>query len=109
MNKEILKETWLNLYKDDLVLIEKLEVKDTSLIPEGNYCEDCPYLDKDLDRPKQMNGYCHYLEKGDWERSYEMEIREPDTGRIITKKEKDEIPFSFSLIWDGVKECSINK
>ena len=71
--------------------------KDVSLIPPGSYCYHfihnpamdgrkncltCPYLEFISDKPEQMNGYCHFLEKGDWE--------EAGTG----------------LLWDMVKECS---
>lgn len=50
-------------------------------IPVGSYCRDCIFLDKDDTKPYQMNGYCHYLERGDWQ--------------II------------GLLWDGCKECGI--
>lgn len=65
--------------------------KDKTLIPKGDYCynngrsDPCPYWDCDLTKPMQLDGYCHYLESGDWE----------DEG--------------CSLLWDQVKECGINK
>ena len=56
-----------------------------SVIPKGLYCYEtlgfdghtpsglpimktkvCPYWDIDEDRPKQMNGFCWFMEKGDW-------------------------------------------
>lgn len=72
--------------------------KDPSLIPEGMYCytirkiykngkikvNPCPYLEFKKDKPNQEKGYCHYLEKGDWE----------DPGN--------------SLLWDMCKECGIS-
>lgn len=44
----------------------------------------CPYWEIRPDKPEQDNGYCHYLEKGDWE--------------------EDGIP----LLWDSVKSCGEN-
>jgi len=81
--------------------------KDEKYIPPGSYCyeflderpqkeggrnrEDwamrtlsCPYREIREDKPKQMCGYCHYLEAGDWE----------EDGTL--------------LVWDGVKECGVN-
>lgn len=50
-------------------------------IPDGSYCYNCPFLDKDETKPIQRNGYCHYLKRGDWE--------------------------NFGLLWDQVKECGV--
>jgi hypothetical protein len=62
--------------------------KPTDKIPKGIYCYDengiCPYWKRCLDIEKQQNGYCEYLEKGDWE-------------------------MDFGLLWDQVKECGINE
>ena len=73
--------------------------KDTSLIPKGMYCyvpvvpnflgigklviKKCPYWSLDEKHEKQDNGYCAYLEKGDWE-------------------------LCGGLLWDACKECGIN-
>ena len=65
--------------------------KDKSLIPEGHYCytgwgeefKICPYWAKDPTKPEQQSGYCHFLDRGDWE-------------------------DGLSLLWDQVKECGIN-
>lgn len=63
--------------------------KDKSIIPVGQYCYDengiCPYWDINGSKPEQENGYCGYLEKGDWELDY------------------------FSLLWDQCKECGIKE
>jgi hypothetical protein len=76
-------------------------VKDTTCIPKGQYCytivdvivqvkgfrvetETCPYWEIRDDKPEHMNGYCQYLEKGDWEED------------------------GTELLWDRVKCCSIN-
>ena len=70
------------------------------LIPEGNYCYKristnpetgtsnivcCPFWDRISDFPKQDNGYCHYMKKGDWQ------------GKGI------------GLLWDQCKSCGINE
>lgn len=69
-------------------------IKDKSLIPEGVYCYTrisgskiklCTYWAYIINAPGQMNGYCHYLESGDWE------------------------DFGFSLLWDQCKECGVNE
>jgi hypothetical protein len=67
--------------------------KDQSLIPDGIYCYGirnnqryiCPYWSIRKDKPKQENGYCSFLDNGDWE--YECS----------------------GLLWDQVKECGINE
>ena len=74
--------------------------KDTSIIPVGIRCYNhlepkeggrrievvgaCPYWSIRGDKPEQENGYCSYLEKGDWEFS------------------------ETSHLWDMCKECGIN-
>ena len=69
-------------YKDNMNM-------DTSVIPRGYYCYDdkdkCPYWELRKDKPKGENGYCSYLQYGDWE----ME--------------------GLSLLFDQCKECNINK
>ena len=71
-------------------MINKLNIiKDATKIPFGIYCYDnngrCPYWDKDREREEQDNGYCHYLEAGDWEHE------------------------GVGLLWDQCKECGINE
>ena len=62
------------------------EDKDESLIPEGMYCYDgnytCPYWGKKKPYDSQENGYCDFIEKGDWEIN--------------------------GLLWDQCKSCGIN-
>lgn len=69
-------------------------MKDTSKIPFGPYCytyDDkgkyikCPYWGIDESHIPQDNGYCSYMEKGDWDDD------------------------SWSLLWDQIKECGINQ
>ncbi len=80
--------------------------KDKRKIPKGFYCYDhieinkkniknkiigiCPYWSKHKNRPKQECGFCAYLNKGDW-----------------NINAKASIPIS--LLWDMIKECSINE
>ena len=61
--------------------------KDKSLIPYGDYCysgetrgeRKCPYWSIRKGKPKMRNGYCAFLEKGDWdinaEKVWIMKIR----------------------------------
>ena len=66
--------------------------KDPTLIPKGIYCYDndgiCPYWSKHPDHAEQEDGYCAFLERGDWE--------------------EDKHP-SVALLWDQVKECGQNE
>ena len=63
------------------------EIKSISKIPKGIYCYDengvCPYWSLSKKGGIQNNGYCAFLEVGDW--------GDPD-GWI-------------SLLWDQIKEC----
>lgn len=74
-------------------------MKDVSLIPHGPYCyraigiskdgsmrvECCPYWRRDESRPEYENGFCAFLNRGDWEVG------------------------GTSLLWDQCKECGINE
>jgi len=70
------------------------DTKDEKYIPPGVYCYHfvstdsvhneilvCPYWERKNKRPEQENGYCHFIEKGDWQ----------DNGTM--------------LLWDMCKEC----
>lgn len=59
---------------------------DVSPIPDGRYCLDCPYGKTVQGRPEHFNGYCAYLNFGDW----------------MTK-------FGFSILWDGMKACQVKR
>ena len=89
--------------------------KDTSKIPKGCYCHEsgnrskvCPYWSIDPTKPEQENGYCSFLEKGDWEINEEIgdvEWTNSKTGdKTITKAH--DIPMG--LLWDQCKECGEN-
>jgi len=45
--------------------------KDIDIIPKGMYCYVgklvCPYWSINSDYEEQNNGYCAYLDKGDWQ------------------------------------------
>lgn len=57
------------------------------VIPHGHFCYDergtCPFWDRIDDFPERCNGFCHYLNTGDWQET--------------------------QLLWDMVKECGINE
>lgn len=88
---------------------------------DGSYkfnIKQCPFWDIDKDLPKQMNGYCHYLEKSDMdmmnevvEHGIDVWSKESDKTVHLNKKEIMEQNFpieGFSLLWDSCKECGIN-
>lgn len=59
---------------------------DPSCIPAGSHCAGCPYVQTIPGKPDQNDGYCAYLDFGDW----------------MTK-------LGFSMLWDGLKKCQINR
>lgn len=78
--------------------------RDPKLIPPGDYCykmtsvlsqniddqkyyemEICPYWAQDVSKEASDNGYCAFLQKGDW--------GSPNT----------------SFLWDHCKECGVNQ
>lgn len=78
-------------------------------IPHGMYCYNseglCPFWDKELSKPHQENGYCHFLKKGDWDINAEGgRITDLKTGETF---ELDYYPFG-GLLWDQVKECGVH-
>lgn len=95
--------------------------KDKRLIPKGYYCYSrivqikgtnpprfkvigiCPYWSVRKGKPKQENGYCAYLGKGDWDLNKEQ-IWIDSEGQKTTA---EELGFPMSLLWDMVKECNI--
>jgi len=89
-------------------------MKDITVIPDGPYCytydengkyKPCPYYEIREDRPKQYNGYCKFLEKGDLELEKEIILTNELTGEEIKGYDS---PFPVSLLWDQCKECGIN-
>lgn len=108
------------------------KTRNKARIPRGLYCytvreidksgsipviktKMCPYWDRDLDKPEQANGYCHFLGKGDWD------INATTDPVIIRCKQHPEyegkhasecpdIPqIGWGLLWDQCKECGINE
>lgn len=95
-------------YKELLDISIKVKDKDVSLIPSGPYCYDdrtCPYWDSNPSKHEQENGYCHYIEKGDWELNGEMVLINQKTGEKMTPSE---IGIPGGLLFDQCKECGIN-
>ena len=95
--------------------------KDKRKIPKGYYCYrykgkkiiPCSYWSIRKDKPEQENGYCAYLEKGDWDINKEKRWR---TMRYINGKKvygkwqtAEEIGIPMSLLWDMIKECNIRE
>jgi hypothetical protein len=61
----------------------------------------------DKSKPKQENGYCKFLERGDWETNASEE-------KCLIDQDGEhwspsEMPFGIGLIWDQVKCCNINE
>jgi len=73
----------------------------------------CPYWSRRDDKPEQENGYCAYLEKGDWDLNKEKRWRKVSmkNGKEVQGKWESayDIGLTMSLIWDMVKECGINE
>lgn len=92
-------------------------MKDTSVIPKGPYCYDengiCPYWSLNAYYSEQENGYCAFLDKGDWELNTEKKWRITyKDGKSIPDAELQsgsELGLPLSLLWDQCKECGINE
>ena len=90
--------------------------KDKTLIPKGYYCysltsksyKRCPYWSINKNYPKQFNGYCSYIEKGDWELSiqYNKTAKWRNTKGQFCESDKF---LPLSLLWDQCKECGVNE
>lgn len=89
--------------------------KSTGVIPKGPYCYDdkglCPYWSEDLSRHEQENGYCSYLERGDWEMNDDKKwrvayVKDGEANHELQSGHDLGIPMS--LLWDQCKECGIN-
>lgn len=90
--------------------------KDKRRIPKGYYCYSgygttkriCPYWSIRRGKPRQANGYCAYLEKGDWDLNKEYHKRgrwkDGKTGKFIESPKR---LLPLSLLWDQVKACDI--
>jgi len=96
--------------------------KDKRKIPKGFYCYrykrkkliPCPYWSIRKGKPKQKNGYCAYLGKGDWDINKEKKWRtvyyDKNGKKVYSKLQSAiEIGIPMSLLWDMVKECNIKE
>jgi len=98
--------------------------KSKKVIPFGMYCYKdikktkngyirisiCPYWSIRKGKPKQENGYCAYLGKGDWDMNKEVKWRTIyKNGKRSKSQSANELGLYMSLIWDQVKECGINE
>jgi len=84
------------------------------------YCYDkdntCPFWESKDDLPVQENGYCHYLDKNDYELNEEYNklpikvwVRATDEVNVGTTEELfGNLHFPTSLLWDMCKECGIS-
>jgi len=90
------------------------------LIPKGYYCYEyvgkkivnCPFWSIDENKPRQQNGHCGYLKKGDWNLNKEKiwRIVNKNTGKVMGKfKSAVEIGLPLSTLWDQTKMCNINQ
>jgi hypothetical protein len=76
----------------------------------------CPFWCHLKFLPEQMNGYCHYLNKSDYEiflddLDEEIMITSNNETKVTTARqliEEDKFAFPASLLWDRCKECNIN-
>jgi len=90
--------------------------KDKSVIPKGMYCYTvfdtgdvrvCPYWKTDKRHHKHENGYCAYLEKGDWDLNKEPSIPwivyDGKRENFNPPKSSAELGLMSSLLWDQCK------
>ena len=103
-------------------LKDRLKSHIKSLVPEGDYCYSydqsslnskniiprtipCPFWDSNDEYDEQESGYCHLLQRGDWENNESKVYVNCRTGKQQTA---NEIGLPLSLLWDQCKECNIN-
>jgi hypothetical protein len=96
--------------------------KDKRLIPYGDYCytrgtrreKKCPYWSIRKGKPKMRNGYCAFLEKGDWdinaEKVWTVTMRnEKGKYEKIAEGTAKKLGIEGSWLWDQVKECRLKE
>lgn len=93
---------------------------DITKIPKGRYChvssdlnKVCPYWTYDTKHTEEHeNGFCLYLNKGDWDLNEENGMITLDTynkeGILLRRNKVNAHDFQFSLLWDQVKACNAN-
>lgn len=91
-------------------------MKETSEIPKGFYCYDengtCPYWSQNAEREEQNNGYCSYLEQGDWDTNEKVQtfmVRQNNGKYEEIESSGNEMGYYTGLLWDKVKLCNINE
>ena len=77
----------LGLHNDLKAMVRLKAEKGASVVPRGMYCYDengnCPYWDKAANAPKQQDGFCWFMGKGD-------------------------LDVDVDLLWDSCKGCGLN-
>ncbi|MFA7101237.1 MAG: hypothetical protein WC196_05855 [Bacilli bacterium] len=91
-------------------------MKDKTMIPKGFYCYSvidgervqCPYWSRLKDGLYQEDGYCSFLEQGDWDINEKagMLTGWRSDGKPLPPVSAHEI--KMSLLWDECKECDVN-
>jgi len=90
--------------------------KDKRLIPRGSYCYsdkgNCPYWSIRKGKRKMRNGYCAFLEKGDWninaENVWTVSLRiKKGKYKEVAKGTAKDLGIIGSHLWDQVKECKV--
>ena len=93
-----------------------------SVVPEGDHCYSfdpdskddknqiprtiaCPFWDKNDSKHYQEAGYCHLLQRGDWNLNESKVYVNCRTGE---KQTANEIGLPLGLLWDQCKECDVN-
>lgn len=94
-----------------------MKLKDINQIPDGDYCYTyiegkyvkCPFWSSKDNLPPQEDGYCGFLDKGDYEINEEYGNIEWKNGKgeVTRITAPHEIPTS--LLWDQVKDFDCPK
>ena len=112
-------------------LTPDMKIDPVKYIPKGHRCFSrgkdnqvimCPFYDIDLNMPEKFNGYCHFLQLGDWELGLEVSETMVLTGIPLLEAEGKtpyelfmmESPIScpnweLSKLWKERKECGVNE
>lgn len=101
----------------------KATINPETVIPTGMYCykyigksytddgililrtHHCPFWSLNKKKPKQANGYCSYLGKGDWDLAYHPHVTW-EHGHAVDYIDTE--MTMYGLIWDCCKECGVN-
>jgi len=83
-------------------------IKGASVMDDGMvvlHTHNCPFWSRNKKKPKQSNGYCSYLGKGDWDLAYHPHVTW-EHGKAVDYIDTE--MTMYGLLWEMVKECSIN-